>query len=467
MPPFGPMSPDLPQHGHDGLVLARNCYAGVLGYEPIKAPTAITSALPATWKGGGAFQGTGGNTALLAAAAAGLYTLTSSAATLVHAVATTTQWFFAQFGDLVIGTHGGAPVKFTLTAGTGAALGGSPPSASMVAVARDFVGLAGNSAATTTFYWSAINNAEGWTVGSNQADIQVIPDDGPITGIAGGDFFTVFQGTAISVFEYVGSPIVFSYRKVVRGIGAVCQGTIGQHGRQTFFYSRRGFYKFVDGEVVPIGRNRVDRTFRTTYSMSEIEANIRCTVDPERSLVIWSMPDRLWIYNFDNERWSEVYVPGIVGISNGATASVTLETIAVTYPSIEDVPGSLDDPVWRGGEPMLLIAKTDNILYSFGSSSNLEATFRLPKLEQYPGRETHVYNTRLVGDPVSATVAIDCQARMGDVAVNVTSTDLKANGDVPIRASGRYLQPTITLGAGTVWTSIQGFDMETTPGGRQ
>jgi hypothetical protein len=56
----------------------------------------------------------------------------------------------------------------------------------------------------------------------------------------------------------------------------------------------------------PIGRNMVDRTFRNTYSVSEITASLRCTIDPERSLAIWSMPDRLWVYNFDNEMWSDV-----------------------------------------------------------------------------------------------------------------------------------------------------------------
>jgi hypothetical protein len=74
----------------------------------------------------------------------------------------------------------------------------------------------------------------------------------------------------------------------------------------------------------------------------------------------------------------DILIVGIVGISTGRTASLTLEDIAVTFPSIEDVTPAFDDPFWRGGDPMLLIAKTDGKLYSFGASTNLEASFRFP-----------------------------------------------------------------------------------------
>jgi hypothetical protein len=269
------------------------------------------------------------------------------------------------------------------------------------------------------------------------------------------------------MMEYVGTPDIFTFRKVSNSIGALCHGGIAQHGRQTFFYSRRGFYKYVDGEVTPIGRNKVDRTFRNTYSTSDITGNLRCTIDPERSLVIWSMLDRLWVYNFENDMWSDVAITGIVGISTGQTASLTLEDIAVIYPSIENVTPVFDDPYWGGGAPLLMIAKTDGALYSFGASTNLEAQFRLPQLELNPGRVSHIRNSRIIGNNSSSVqVSIDCRARMGDAATNTVSTDLRANGEVPIRCSGRYTQPEITYPAATVWSAIQGFELEAGPGGR-
>jgi hypothetical protein len=463
---LGSYQPDLPEFGHDGLVKARNAYSGVLGYEPIKALSQVTAALGAAWKGGGAFKGADGTTALLAGANGGLYRLTSTTSTNVVSGSYTASWFFVQFGDKVVCVNGGAPLKYNITAATGATLGGSPPTCQFAAVVRDFVFLAGNSSNQNRVYWSEIDDPEGWTIGDNQCDVQDLPDGGAVTGLAGGEFGLAFQDDSIHIFEYVGTPDIFTRRKVSNSIGALCHGSIAQHGRQTFFYSRRGFYKFVDGEVVPIGRNKVDRTFRTTYSVSEITNNLRCSIDPERSLVIWSMPDRLWVYNFENDMWSDILVVGIVGITTGRTASLTLEDIAVTYPSIEDVTPSFDDPFWRGGDPMLLIAKTDGKLYSFGASDNLEASFRFPQLELNLGRVSHVRNSRIIGNCTSGQISIDCRARMGDSPLNVVSTDYRDNGEVPIRASGKYLQPEITLGAGTEWNSVQGFELEASAGGR-
>jgi len=461
-------APDLPEFGHGFLVSARNAYAGVTGYEPIRSLSVVTTALGEAWRGGGAFTGADGTTTMLAGANGGLYRLTATTSTNVASGAFDINWFFAQFGNLVIAFQGAGPWKYDITAGTAAALGGSPPACQFGAIeSHGFVVVAGNSSNQNRVYWSGLEDAEGWTIDTNQCDVQDLPDGGPITGLAGGEFFLTFQDEAINIFEYVGSPDVFTRRKVSNSIGALCHGGIAQHGRQTFFYSRRGFYKFVDGEVVPVGRNKVDRTFRTTYSVSEITNNLRCAIDPERSLVIWSMPDKLWVYNFENDMWSEIFVPGIVGISTGRTASLTLEDIAVTFPSIEDVTPSFDDPYWSGGQPMLLIAKTDQKLYSFGATDNLEAHFRLPQLELNPGRTSHARNSRIIGNMDSAQVSIDCRARMGDAATNVVSLDYRNNGEVPIRASGRYLQPEVILASGAVWSSIQGLDIEASSGGRQ
>jgi hypothetical protein len=179
------------------------------------------------------------------------------------------------------------------------------------------------------------------------------------------------------------------------------------------------------------------------------------------------MPDRLWVYNFENEMWSDVAIVGALGISTGRTATFTLDQIAVTYPSIEDVTPVLDDPYWAGGDPMLLVALNDNKLYAFGASGNLEAQFRLPQLELNPGRVSHVRNSRIIGNMETAQVSLDCRARMGDSPANVVSTDFRANGEVPIRASARYIQPEVTLGASTVWSSVQGLELEATAGGRQ
>lgn len=465
---LGSWAPDLPEYGHGELVTARNCYSAALGYAPVHSPSAVSGALTEAWTGGGAFQAIDGTKALLAGTNAALYLLSGTTVTSKTTGTWSSPWYFAGFGNLVIGVNGGAPIKYTITTALAATLGGSPPNCSMVAIWGDQVAVAGTTTARNTVTWSGLNDAEGWAIGTNQCDNQQIPDGGNITALASGERGgLVFQAAAIHAFDYVGLPYIFTRRKISDGIGAICQGVVAQNGRDVFFLSRSGFYQLVEGVLSPIGKDRVDKTFFDTYTVSEIQTLARATVDPQRKLVIWSMPDRLWVYNWDTKKWSDIYYPGIVGVCQGQTAATTLEAIAVTYPAIESVPVSFDDPAWAGGDPMMLLALNDKKLYTFGDSLALEAKFRLPKLEPFKGRNTHTRTARVDTDATDGiTLQIDTSPRLGDAQTSTTSTDIRDNGDMPIRCHGRYVQPQITIAAGTGWSFIEGVSVEATAGGR-
>jgi hypothetical protein len=471
---LGSWAPDLPEYGHGELVTARNCYATSAGYAPVKSLSSVTAAMTEAWTGAGAFTAYDGTKVLLSGTAAALYTLTSTVATSKTTGTFSKPWYFGQFGNFVVCVSGGAPKKYTITTDAIAALGGSPPNASMVAIVKDQVFLAGDSTAGATVTWSGLNDCEGWTIGTNQCDNQQIPDGGLITGLTGGEYGLVFQAAAIHIFEYVGTPLIYTRRKISDGIGALCQGVIAQSGKRVFFLDRSGFYQFLDGQITPIGRQvtqngvleLVDSTFFNTYSVAQIEAQCHATVDPARQLVVWSMPDRLWVYNWGNGKWSDIYVPGIVGVAQGQTGAVTLEDIAVLYPSIENVPVSFDDPLWRGGDPMILVALNDFTLASFGGSSNLEAQFRLPKMQMFKGVDACVNNARIDTDATGGvTLQIDTSRTLSGTQISTSSTDLRGNGDMPIRCRGRYVQPQITIAGGSDWSFVEGFDLVGASGG--
>jgi hypothetical protein len=464
---LGALSFDLPDYGHDGLVLARNVYPSAGGYKPFKALSALTGSLGAAWVGGGAFSYAGTNV-MLGATAAVLRSHSGGTWTTRLTVATTRPWFFTQFGDLVIATHGGAPVKYTISTATAASLGGSPPSASYCTVADDFVVLAGNNSADQTVYWSAIDNAEGWTIGTNLCDSQLIPDGGAITGIIGGNkYFLAFQRSAIHIFERSGDPsIVFSRRELSKSVGCIAHGSIARAGDMFFFLSAGGFKLLAGGEVVNIGEEAVDNEFLNNYTQSEIDSGIRVAVDERNKLVIWTMPGRVFFYHWPTKQWSDAVISGLVGVGAGVTASATLEQIAVTFPSIEDVTPNLDDAYWAGGAPLLVYFKTDFIGYT-SSGANLEATFKQAKNELYPGRWADIYNAHLDTDATSGvTIHLDCSPRLGDAQTRFSTSDLRANGDLPLLASGRYIQPSIIVSAGASWTYMLGIDLEASPGGR-
>jgi hypothetical protein len=475
MPDFGEWLPDLPPFGHSGLVTARNVYPTSMGYRSVSALSAVTvDALADAWRGGGSFIGADGTTALLAGTDTGLYSYASGAWSAEVAAAYSANWQFAQFGAFVVCVNGETPLKYTITTSTGATLGGSPPDATMVAVVRDFVFLAGDPAANSMVSWSAINNAEGWTVGTDQSDEQILPDGGPITGLAGGEYGLVFQDQAIHRFSYVGAPLIFQRDKVSESVGAIAPGAVAQFGRMAFFLSGRGFYAFADGDLQPIGREKVDRTFWASYERADVVSNIRSAVDPARSLVMWSMPGRLWVYNWDLMRWADFDLPGTVGLSTGVNIAVSLEDVDTLYPdtgsgNVDDVPYSLDDPIFQGGAPLLTVAKDDGNIYAFSAGNPLQATVQMPLLEMVPGRDARVRRCRLIGDPVDAvTLTIGQSQRLGDAQAEADTQTITASGDMPIRVRGRYLQPKFTVsGDATAWAYLRGYEVALAAGAKR
>ena len=467
--PFGEWLPDLPPHSHEGLVTARNVYASPLGYTPVQGFSAITGALPAAWNGSASFIGSDGSTALLAGTSTNLYAYISSTWTSKIATLTASlRWQFAQFGDLVIGVFGGAPQKYNILTATGGTLGGTPPNASMVAIVKDFVFLAGDNADNATVTWSAINNAEGWTAATDQSDYQQIPDGGEITGLVGGEYGLVFQRDAINRFSYVGTPLIFQRDKVSENLGALTPYGIASSGRMVFFLSERGFYMYQDGSIRAIGENKVDSTFFSTYSISDIRTSISCAIDPKKSLVIWSMPGRLWVYNWDLDRWTDIEID-TNGVSVAFTANVSLEDIDTLYPSgIDSVPLSLDDPIFRGGEPTFVVVNSTYEIGALNSFSNLLATIQMPKVEWVKGRNLRIRKARLISDVLtSANLDLVASQRLGDTPDDVVSTTIRDSGDMPIRTTGRFISPKVTIDAGATWTYIQGIDVTGAVGGNR
>ena len=463
---LGPWLPDQPIYGHDGLVHARNVFASPLGYEPVKAYSAVTTALPETYRGGRTFIGIDGTVALLVGTGAGLYRYNGTTWDAEHADSYTSPWQFAQFGDMVIGCQGAEPVKYDIAAGTAALLGGTPPNGRFVTTVKDFVVISGVDSANSTVYWSAINNAEGWTVGTDQSDVQVIPDGGEVTGIAGGEYLLIFQRDQIWRGQYVGVPFIFQFDKISQGVGCIAPRSIVQVGRTVYFISQRGFMAFTDGEIQMIGANKVDRTFFNQYSVADIESDVSVAVDPIRKLVIWAMPRRLWCFNWELDRWTDIE-GDFFAVSTGAERSYTLEEIDALYPGgLETIPGSLDDPIWQGGSPFLMIAADDGTLGSFGASTPLEALISPALSEPAKGRDLRIRSVRLDTDAVSGVrVEIEARKRLGDSATVYQSNSIRGNGDMPIRASGRYVQTRLIFQEDASWSFVQSIDFVQAAGG--
>ncbi len=269
------------------------------------------------------------------------------------ALTSTSQWRFAQFGNLVIAVQANAvPQVLDLSSATSfSALGGSPPQAAYVDIVGRFVVLSGLLSNSYRIQWSGLNAVTTWTPGVNSSDYQDFPDGGIVRGVAGGEFGTIFQDQAIRRMSYVpGSPIVFQIERISQDKGLYAPYSIIRSGETVFFYSNQGFHRIDPGGIpVQIGREKVDRTFLSDLDKGNLQLFMGAS-DPRTSRVYWAyksangyagLYDKIIGYDKVLDRFFQLSVSGeyLVGISQ---SGLTLENLDAISSSIDAMTLTLD-----------------------------------------------------------------------------------------------------------------------------
>lgn len=444
------------------LSIASNVRAVANGYAPVKGPLAVTAALPAPFNGGGAFIDSSGGSTLLGATTANVYKYNTTWSSIL-ALSSSQVVRMAQFGDNVLFAPGGTIKAYSLTATT-TSTPTNAPAAIDIAQTRDFV-----MAITTdnAVQWCQFNNSGDWTTGTNQADKQ--PSLwGQLRRIVGGEYGILLTDRSVIRASYVGVEggldIIWQFDQISAETGVMAAGSVCNVGRLVFFLAERGFMMCDGLEVVPIADEKFNRWFFSTYSRSEI-SGIWAAIDPRYSLVLWAMPGSpglIVAYNWVLKRGT-FFQMNVSGMFTGYTAGIDLDHLDPIYGNLDAIPISLDDPSLAGGNPILLMADGSNVLNAL-TGTNLEADFRLENIEPTPGRRSRTRQIRLITDATSATATIDARMRVGDAENVVTASAMRLNGKMPIRCNGRYNTLGVTIPAGTVWSFIQGCELEFEPG---
>jgi hypothetical protein len=455
--PIPEWTPDL---AGNVLTKAVNVRAIGNGYAPVEAPQAVTTALPEVMSGGGAFiDSTGAATLLITTLNYWLTYGGSSWTTVITPSVTQLQSRLAQFGDNVLVANGATLGAYHLLTGTVTNPTDGVPLID-VAQARDFVmGITTDNA----LQWSQFNDCMTWTTGTNQADKQ--PSLwGQLKRIIGGEYIIAITDRAVVRGTYVGVEggldIIWQFDEISAEIGCMAAGSVCNVGRLIFFLSERGFMMCDGNEVLPIADEKFNRWFFATYSRAEI-ANIWSAIDPRHSLVMWAMPGtpgRILAYNWVLKRGSVVEVD-VTGMFTGYTAGISLDALDAIYGDLDSIPISLDDPSLAGGNPILLIADSSNVLNAL-TGDNLEAKFRYEDIEPVPGRRARISQVRLISDTNSATATIDARMKPGDAESVKTASSMRGNGKMPVRSNGRYNTLEVTIPEATEWSFIQGCELE-------
>ena len=480
---FGEWLPDQPALENPGVTLATNVVPVAAGYKAMKTMADYSGAADAYLRGIFAGKGSNDTNNLFAGDATKLYLLSAGDSSLAnksksgnYTLGTKDAWRFVQFGDRVIAAHGTDDILQSYVIGTSslfADLSGTP-AARYIAVVRDFVvtGYVRYSSTTHPWrvYWSAIDDATGWTIGTNQSDIQDIADIGNITGIVGGEYGVVLFENGIVRMTYAGSPLIFQFDKVETSRGCPYPGSVANVGPFVFYLSQDGFYLFDGNSSRSIGSEKIDRTFFDEFDKANAH-RMTVGVDPRNKLIIWSYPttsstpNKILVYNYLLERWSSIELEHD-SVASFFSPSYTLENVDNVNSSIDALETSLDDALWVGGEFFLGGSKDKKIQTFTGAA--LTATVQTAEFENTPGQASMVtqiqpYVTR---DNDATTPAISAQvasrARPHDLQSFGTASNVNANNFIPLRSSGRFHQ--IKFSASDFGT-FQGFDMAIQAGG--
>jgi hypothetical protein len=388
-------------------------------------------------------------------------------------------WKFAQFGDSILATNGKDKIQRY-------DIGGSTPNfadidtspvCETMAVVRDFV-VAGycydddtNKTNSNLVRWSDINNEEIWTGSdSNQAGGQMLPSGGEIKAITGGEFGLVLQESGITRMTYIGTPFVWQFDQISDNTGCMTGKSVKQYNGVTYFLSQAGFMACDGTQVVNIGAGKVNDWFFNTFNDTQLET-IDVAIDPLKNLIIWNVPtnnraasgeDRLLLmYNFVTGKWTS----GITyskTISLLASQGVSLDALDAAYPLIDDMPLSLDSPLFIGGA-----------LAFCGSIGGKIAAFTEPNSTAYLTTndiESGFFSVATLARPIiedgSAIFQIASRNKMNDT-INFSDESVTSNENrADLRSGGRYHRVRV-IPTGTTWKHAVGFDLDiTTQGSR-
>ena len=460
---FGEWLPDQP--GVTGAVTdAKNCYPVANGYAPIKSEADYSDAAGATLliTFAGKF---GGASTLFAASTTQIYKFDSSDASLDAATTTgytaVEGWDVTQFGAKMILANGQDKLQaWTLNSSTNFAdLAAAAPIAKFVTVVRDFVVAANDGIDTSKVYWSDINDETDWTPSAaSQADSQILPDGGDITGLAGGEYGLVFLERAIYRMSYAGSPFFFQFDAISRSLGCISNGSIAQYGNLTYFLADDGFYVCDGQSTKNIGTEKVNRWFFDNAIPNEISTGMSATVDPINKLVIWKFNNTfggkfLLMYSIDLNKWSYAETTA-TSIAYVLTPSATLEQVDNYNTSIDALDIPLDSRVFAGGQ-LLFAGVSGQKIISF---SGQPKTAIISTGDIDIGRST-VMLAKPIVDKGTASIAVSSRDNLAEQVEFGSDVAADAENRVSLRSNGEYHRLRLTP-SGSNWETAVGLEFD-------
>lgn len=364
--PFSEYKPDISDYESASERDALNVVPRADGYGPFPSLAAISLTLGAQCRGAFAAYKTDGSVVVFAATATDLFLLNNTtfawskvslAGGPYASISTGDMWIFRQFNNLVFATQANVVLQvFNIATDTAFSNSlGSPPQARYMDIVGKFLVLTGLLSNPNRVQWSGlndVNSANSWTPGLNSSDLQDLSDGGFCRGIAGGETGIILQDTIIRSMSYLpGNPVIFQIEKIAEGLGMFAPYSLVRSGATVFFYALKGFHRIDPGGVpVPIGRERIDRTFFADLDAGQLQL-FQGMPDPRSSRILWAYKsvngvvnqfDKLLCYDPVLDKFTPIKTAGEC-LLQMSQPGVTLEALDALAPGATAVLGAANN----------------------------------------------------------------------------------------------------------------------------
>ena len=187
------------------------------------------------------------------------------------------------------------------------------------------------------------------------SDFQDLYDMGNITGLTGGAFVVILLEQGLVRGTFVGPPDIYQFDPVQGQRGCLVPQTVIRSEASTVWWASDGWCSYDGNSVKHIGAGAIDQWFSDQLDKDNTHL-MSALADPQNSRLYWlfcgagnaGFPNRILALSTLTGGWSygnvEADVLGMFG-----TPGMSLEDLDV-FPTLEDVPGSLDDSAYAGAD---------------------------------------------------------------------------------------------------------------------
>ncbi|KGM44488.1 hypothetical protein JY97_00685 [Alkalispirochaeta odontotermitis] len=479
---FGPYRPDLPdiQPGYSSNIKNALPIAGASGiaYAPMPGLSVLSGA-QAT-----ATAPRGGVTAVKADGTYKAYIATASKIHDMDAIGALTEigtgyslpsddyWSGFQFGDyLLMANKTDGVLQYDIENGGSVTSVTNAPTARFIFEAFDSVFALDCDGNNQLMQNSTFNDHTEWTKGV--AGKKEFPTGQEL--IAGSavsnQVAIVLQKNAVRRLTRTSDRYLYTTDTLAEGIGAASASSVVTVNGMMFFWDTDGAYMTSGGQPVPIGSEKINRTFLNKLGTGEIKT-VQGAADPTRQMIFWryrsntvtseNVFENILAYSWKLDEFVEMEVDTSFLVTM-ASPGYNLDNIdSFGDADTAGLPKS-DDAFWSGGEPVIG-ALDENYKFGFFNGGNLAATLETNKISS---ARQQLYRSVLPNtDSANATVEIGVADSQSDSLTYSTAVGIEASGRAPVRARGKVSSLRLNIPAAESWESANGFsDVQTTAGG--